>query len=46
MGDQIKLAQNDVSRIGFYIACSESKEELEKVMKEIEENVVIILKGE
>ena len=46
VGDQIKLAQNDVSRIGFYIACSESKEELEKVMKEIEENVVIILKGE
>ena len=46
IGDEIKLAQNDVSRIGFYIACSENKEELVRVMNEIEENVVIVLKGE
>ncbi len=46
IGDEIKLAQNDVSRIGFYIACTENKEELVRVMDEIKENVVIVLKEE
>lgn len=43
IGDVIEDAKNDSARIGFYIACSESKEKLEKVMKETEDNVRIIM---
>lgn len=43
IGDRIKLAQNDVSRIGFYIACTENRDQLISIMNEIKENVVIVI---
>lgn len=42
-GDRIEDAKNDSDRIGYYIACSESKEKLQKVMDRIEENFKIIV---
>lgn len=41
-GDVIKHAENDAERIGFYIACCESKEELDGLMQRIQETVKII----
>lgn len=36
IGDEICDCSNDSARIGFYIACAESREELDKVMREVE----------
>ncbi len=41
VGDVVKDAESDSSRIGFYIACSESKEKLDACMKKIEESFKI-----
>lgn len=43
IGDRIENAKNDSDRIGYYIACSESKEKLQKVMDRIEESFKIIV---
>lgn len=43
VGDNIVQAANDSARIGFYIACSENKEKLNKVMRNVEENFEIII---
>ena len=37
IGDEIKEAENDSARIGFYIAYAESKQELEQLMNEIKQ---------
>lgn len=44
VGDQIKKAENDSARIGFYIAMAETREELENLMKTIHSKVQITLK--
>lgn len=41
-GDIIKNAVSDAERIGFYIACCESKEELDSLMQNIHNNVKIV----
>lgn len=41
-GDTIEPAKNDAARSGFYIACCESKSELDDLMMQIEEKVHII----
>lgn len=43
IGDRIEVAKNDSARIGFYIACCESKEELDEIMGLVEKNVRIVL---
>jgi len=43
VGDRIGDAKDDSSRIGFYIACCESKEKLESVMYDVKEKVRICL---
>lgn len=45
VGDFIKPAMNDAERIGYYIACHKNKSELLKLMKSIDENLVIELGG-
>ena len=45
VGDYIDLAKNDSSRIGFYIVCSETREQLDQVIKDIESNMQIILEN-
>lgn len=42
IGDKIHRAENDSKRIGYYIAYGESKEELEKVMEEIDNRFQLI----
>lgn len=42
-GDIIAPASNDSARIGFYIACSESKEKLSKVMENVNKYFEIIV---
>ncbi len=42
IGDTIEPAKNDAARAGFYIACCESKTELDYLMMRIEEKVHII----
>lgn len=44
IGDTIENAKNDSARIGFYIACSENKETLKKVIEEVESKVRIKIK--
>lgn len=44
IGDVIEPAKNDAARVGFYIACCESKEELDSLMEKINNTVKIILK--
>ncbi len=43
IGDNIVPASNDSARIGFYIVCSESKEKLNKVMKNVDCNFEILI---
>ena len=43
IGDAIVPAANDSARIGFYIACSESKEKLNEVMKNVEQQFEIVI---
>lgn len=43
VGDTIVPAANDSARIGFYIACSESKEKLDKVIENVERNFEIVI---
>ncbi len=43
MGEIVKKAENDSKRVGFYIACCESRNELESLMQQIEEKVEIII---
>lgn len=42
-GDMILPALNDSARIGFYIACSENVEKLNRVMKNVEQNFEIVI---
>ena len=42
IGDVIEDAKNDSARIGFFIACSETKERLDKVVDQIEKRFQII----
>ena len=42
-GDNIVPASNDSARIGFYIACSENKEKLNEVMKNVDQNFEVII---
>lgn len=44
IGDYIQPAENDSKRIGYYIAFAESREELDLVMKQVEQEFKIILK--
>ncbi|MBQ3559426.1 MAG: ATP-grasp domain-containing protein [Agathobacter sp.] len=41
VGDVIKKAENDSARIGYYIAYADSREDLQALMKEIEDSLVI-----
>ena len=43
IGDRIKNARNDSERIGYYIACSENRDKLEAVMKQVEKQVRIMM---
>ena len=43
IGDMVKKAENDSKRVGFYIACCESRKELERLMQQIDEMVQIIV---
>ena len=43
IGDEVGDCLNDSARIGFYIACTESKDELDRVMKQIEDQFVIVV---
>lgn len=45
-GDIIHKAENDSARVGFYIAVAKSREELDRLILKIEENVCIVLEGE
>ena len=45
IGDTIEDAKNDSVRIGFYIACSDSKEELDQVMENVEREFRITVAG-
>lgn len=42
-GDNIVPASNDSARIGFYIVCSENKEKLNEVMKNVDQNFEVII---
>ena len=44
-GDEILPAKDDSTRVGFYIAYGETKEELQNLMTRIEETVTIELEG-
>ena len=43
VGDFIGDCLNDSARIGFYIAGTESREELDNVIREVEKNFAIIV---
>lgn len=43
LGDCIEPATNDATRIGFYIACCDTAQELNYIIKQISENVCIRL---
>lgn len=45
-GDFIRPAKTDAERIGYYIAVGESKEQLLKLMDDIEKKVIIEFEGE
>lgn len=42
IGEAVKKAVSDTARAGFYIACCESKKELDDLMRRVNENVKII----
>lgn len=42
-GDYIENAKNDAARVGYYIACCETKKDLDKLMKSINDKFRIIL---
>ena len=42
IGDKICDASTDADRAGFYIACCEQKDELNELMREIENKVKIL----
>ncbi len=44
IGDTVGDCLNDSARIGFYIACTENREELDQVMKEVENQFFIRIK--
>ena len=43
VGDYIEPAVNDSVRIGYYIACSENRNCLDKIIKTVDENVRILI---
>lgn len=43
VGDEIEDCLNDSARIGFYIACTETKSDLDRIMNEIQNTVKIIV---
>ena len=45
IGDTIKDALNDSTRIGFYIACAESEIELRNIIANVEKNFIITIEN-
>lgn len=43
IGDKVNECLNDSARIGFYIACTESRKELEAVMEEVDREFSIVI---
>lgn len=42
IGDRIENARNDNARIGFYIACSETMQKLQSVMRNVDNKFTIL----
>lgn len=43
VGDEVKPAQNDAARVGYYIACCKNEEQLKATMSSIKTGVKIVL---